>query len=195
MSTSDGWTLKRETLVYETPWIKVRDCDVIAPTGNPAKYGWVSMQQLAIGVLPIDEDGNTWLVGQHRFCTQSYTWEIPEGGGKLGEDPAQSGLRELGEEVGLTAKHMIPILSDLQLSNSITDEIGYGFIAHSLSPATGFEPDDTEVFSVRKLPVREALSMVDRGEITDMLSIAVLLKGYRLAIMNKLPEQIASAFL
>ena len=194
MKTSEGWILKKETLVYETPWIRVRDCDVIAPTGNPAKYGAVSMKQRAVGILPVDEDGNTWLVGQHRFCLNDYTWEIPEGGAAPDETPLDAGRRELAEEVGLAATHMLPILDSAQISNSITDEIGFGFIASGLSPVSGFEQDDTEALAVRKLPVREALAMVDREEITDMLSIVILLKAHRLAIMNKLPEQIAKAF-
>jgi len=60
-------------------------------------------------------------VGQFRFPLNTYSWEIPEGGGPHGIDPLESVKRELLEEVGYTAKNWMPLL-EMYLSNSVSDE-------------------------------------------------------------------------
>lgn len=190
-----GWVIKTKEAVFETNWLTVHKYKCIAPTGVEVDYGAVEFKNLAIGVLPIDEKGFTWLVGQHRFPTgNNYSWEIPEGGGKIGVDPVESAARELSEEVNLKAAEYIPVLENVHLSNSVTSEVGFGYVALGLSPCHEHEPDDTENLSMRYLPVYEVMEMIDRGEITDMLTIAILLRAYHLANMGKLPEPAASAF-
>ena len=66
--------------VYDNAWISVAEHRVIDPSGNPGIYGKVSFQNTAVGVIPVDEQGNTWLVGQYRYVLDEYSWEIPEGG-------------------------------------------------------------------------------------------------------------------
>src|SRR4051812_41706535 len=99
----NSWTTRGKTVKYETPWIKVSEYDVLTPAGRPSIYGVVSFKNLAIGVLPLDKDYNTWLVGQWRFPLEQYSWEIPEGGCPLGEKPLDAAKRELKEETGLIA--------------------------------------------------------------------------------------------
>lgn len=77
--TSHGtpWRPGEARLVYENPWISVSEHQAVAPTGRPALYGVVRFKNLAIGVLPIHDDGTIVLVGQHRFAHGAYSWEIP----------------------------------------------------------------------------------------------------------------------
>ena len=53
--------------------------------------------------LPYEQQ-HTWIVGQYRYPHRAYSWEIPEGGGPVGEEPLLSAQRELAEEVGLSAR-------------------------------------------------------------------------------------------
>lgn len=193
MSERRKWQILREDKVYETNWLSVHDYDVIAPTGHQGVYGKVHIKQFAIGVLPVDENGFTYLVGQERFCFDQYSWELPEGGGKFTDPPLETARRELAEETNLAAKHFIPIFSNAHFSNSMTDEIGYAFLAHDLYETSG-KPDETEDLSLRHLPLKEVFSMANQGLITDLFTLAMLWRAYHLAHTSSLPADIASHF-
>ena len=98
-----GWKTKSSAVVYENPWIKICHEEVVTPKGTDGIYGVVHFKNTAIGVVPIDAEGNTWLVKQSRYTLNQYTWEIPEGGCPQGESPLAAAQRELEEEVGLKA--------------------------------------------------------------------------------------------
>lgn len=169
-----GWKTKSTCCVYENPWIKVSHEEVIAPTGNPGIYGVVHFKNKAIGVVPIDAEGNTWLVRQSRYTLNQFTWEIPEGGCPQGEEPLAAAQRELEEEVGLRAHHWQPLMT-MHLSNSVTDEVSEVYIARDLYFGEQ-RLDETEAIEIKKLPLREAIAMVQCGEITDAISVAALLR-------------------
>ena len=89
------WQITDEKEVYDNPWINLTEYQVINPSGNPGIYGKVHFKNRAIGVVPLDTELNTYLVGQYRFTLSQYSWEIPEGGGPLNEDPLDAAKREL----------------------------------------------------------------------------------------------------
>jgi 8-oxo-dGTP pyrophosphatase MutT (NUDIX family) len=128
---------------------------------------------------------NTWLVGQHRYVLNEWSWEIPEGGGPLNVDVLASAQRELREETGLTAQRWTQI-QRVHLSNSVSNEEGFIFLAEELTEGTK-DLEDTEAdMKVWKLPLTDALNMVLKGEITDSLSVMGLLKvGRMLGISGK----------
>lgn len=168
------WQTLSVTDVYENSWIHVAEHRVINPAGQPGIYGKVSFKSLACGIIPIDPDDNTWIVGQYRYTLDDYSWEIPMGGIPLGEDLIAGARRELREETGLTARRWAKIL-DVHISNSVTDEAGVVLIAEDLSQGEP-EFDQTEQIEIRKLPFRALLQMTLDGEITDLLSVAGVLK-------------------
>ena len=168
------WKTLSIKTAYENPWIKVTHRDVINPAGKPGIYGLVHFKNIAVGVVPLDKDNNTWLVGQYRYTLGRYSWEIPEGGCPAGENPLEAGKRELKEETGLVASEWEQLL-ELHTSNSVTDEYGVAFIARQLKMGES-EPEDTEDITVKKVPFSEAYQMVMEGEITDVLSMAAIMK-------------------
>lgn len=176
-------TLKRKT-VYENPWISVTHSDVLTPTGTDGIYGLVHFKNRAIGIVPLDKDGNTWLVGQFRYALNEYSWEIPEGGAPIGEDNLDAAKRELKEETGITAKKWTKILN-FATSNSVTDELGTCFVAQDLEFGE-MELEETEDITVKKLPFEAALQMVFEGKITDALSIMGLMTTKLMLEQNKL---------
>lgn len=178
MSTENNWkTLSCET-VYENAWLEVSHREVINPAGKDGIYGVVKFKNKALGIIPLDEEGNIYLVGQFRYALNEYSWEIPEGGGPFDEDVLEAAKRELKEETGLFAAHWTR-LSRIHTSNSATDEEGFLFLAEGLSQ-TDAEPEETEELQVKKLPLSEAVEMVMRSEITDSISIAGILMAARL---------------
>ncbi|QRK07357.1 NUDIX hydrolase [Archangium violaceum] len=184
-SERNPWTTLSSALKYENPWIRVTEHQVLNPKGRPGIYGTVHFRNLAVGVLPIDAEGYTWLVGQYRYPLNQYSWEIPEGGGKLGEDPLLAAKRELQEEVGLIAGSWQELMR-MHLSNSVTDELSICYVAWSLSK-TEAAPEETEELKVRRLPFSEAFAMVERGEITDSISVAAILKVQLMILSGKAP--------
>jgi 8-oxo-dGTP pyrophosphatase MutT (NUDIX family) len=172
-------------VAYDNKWITVTHDDIITPAGTAGIYGKVHFKNYAIGIIPIDAEGNTYLVGQYRYVLNEYSWEIPEGGGLLENDILEAAKRELQEEVGLCAEKWTQIAT-LNTSNSVTDEIGLVFIAQELS-ATEAAPDDTEQLQIKKLPLSEAFEMARDGRIKDALSLVALLK-LQLLMDKKLPH-------
>ena len=173
--TKNPWKTLGTTVPYSNPWISISHNDVLNPAGGKGIYGVVQFKNVAIGILPLDADNNTWLVGQYRYPLGQYSWEIPEGGSPKGTDPIESAKRELKEEVGLVAQEWQPLL-EIHPSNSVTDEYGIVYIAKNLQQGEA-EPEDTEELQVKKLPFAEALQMVMNGSITDSISIAAILKA------------------
>ena len=172
--TKNPWTILSERPVYDNPWIGITEYGVINPNGGKGIYGKVHFKNLAIGVLPLDGEGNVWLVGQYRFPLNEYSWEIPEGGGDPAVEPVESAKRELREETGLIARSWTPIL-EMHLSNSVSDERAIIILARELEQREAM-PEETEQLIVRKLPFEEVYRMVEKGQITDAMSVAAILK-------------------
>jgi 8-oxo-dGTP pyrophosphatase MutT (NUDIX family) len=173
--SENPWQTLSHEEKYDNKWINVTEYKVLNPAGKPGIYGKVHFKNKAIGVIPIDKEGNTWLVGQWRFALNEWSWEIVEGGGPLKTDILESAKRELKEETGLTAKKWT-MIQRTHLSNSVSDEEGFIFLAEDISHGEN-ELEDTEAdMKVRKLPFTEALEMVNDGKITDSLSIMAILK-------------------
>ena len=183
------WTVVAKRTTYDNSWIRVTHHDVITPTGIPGIYGTVHFKNLATGVVPVDEHGFTYLVGQHRFPLDRYSWETPQGGGALDLDPLQSAARELREETGLVARQWRELMQ-ADLSNSITDERTVVFLAWDLTSGA-VSPDPTEQLVVRRLPLTEAFEMVAGGRIRDATSIMSLQAVKLLHLEGRLPTACA----
>ncbi|MBC7668849.1 MAG: NUDIX hydrolase, partial [Gemmatimonadaceae bacterium] len=145
------------------------------------------------GIVPLHADGTVTLVGQNRFPRANYSWEIPEGGAPLDENPLDGAKRELAEEVGLVAADWRLILS-LELSNSITDEHGFGYLAMDLS-LTAAAPDETEDLAVARVPFPEALDAAVAGHMPDALTVALLLRVHHMAVKGELPAKLTQLVL
>jgi len=183
------WSVTSEKQVYDNPWITLTEYQTIAPTGRPALYGKLAFKNRAIGVVPLHADGTVTLVGQNRFPHANYSWELPEGGAPLDEDPLDGAKRELAEEVGLVAGDWRAILT-MELSNSITDEFCHGFLAMDLTP-TATAPDETEDLAMVRVPFAQALDAAVSGQMPDSLTVALLLRVHHMAVKGELPDDLA----
>lgn len=172
--TNNPWKTLSSEEKYDNNWITVTEHQVINPSGGKGIYGEVHFKNLAIGVLPLDDEHYTWLVGQYRYPLKAYSWEIPEGGGPLGTDPELSAKRELVEETGLVASKLTEI-QRMHLSNSVSDELAIIYLAQDLELGKA-APEETEDLQLLKVPFTKAVDMVMNGEITDSMSVAAILK-------------------
>ena len=167
------WIRLNSRTVFENDWMAVREDHVRNPNGGENQYGWVHFKNRAVAIVAMDDEQNVWLVGQHRYTLDEWSWELPMGGASTDESLLDAAKRELREETGLTAERWTEVMT-LHTSNSITDEVGHVYVAEGLTEGpTDFE--ETEVLEVRKLPLPDAIEMARSGEITDAISVAALL--------------------
>jgi 8-oxo-dGTP pyrophosphatase MutT (NUDIX family) len=179
------WTRRSRRVAYANPWLTVWHDDVVRPDGQPGIYGVVHFENVAAGVVAIDAEDRVALVGQHRYTLDEYSWEIPEGGVPEGEDPLPGAQRELREETGVDAAEW-RLLSRVHLSNSVSDEVAYLYLATGLQHGEA-TPDGTEALEVRWMPFDEVLAMTADGRITDAMSVLAI-QGVALARLGEAPQ-------
>jgi 8-oxo-dGTP pyrophosphatase MutT (NUDIX family) len=180
--TGNPWRTLATRMVYDNPWIRLREDQVIRPDGAPGIYGVVHFKHIAVGVLPVEE-AHVYLVGQYRYTLGRYSWEIPEGGCPADENPLDAARRELEEETGLRAERWEK-MGEAHLSNSVSDELAVWFLATGLTLGQ-HSPEGTEQLSVRRVPLREAWRMAQAGEITDAISLLALMQ-YQLRLAHNI---------
>lgn len=189
----DPWIVKSVTRAFENDWFHVDAHDVTRPDGKPGHYGVIRIRRLAVGVLPIEDDGSVHMVGQWRFPLGRYSWEMPEGGAEPGEDARECAERELAEETGLRAGSFLKVL-EMDLSNSLTDERAVLFVASDLAPGRA-APEPVEVLKHHRAHFTDVLERVADGRIRDALTVATVLRAHHMAVTGQLPAPLAAAML
>ncbi len=174
MSTKNPWITHSTEEIYKNPWFRILHNLVTRPDGLPGTYSYLDKTP-ATGVVALTPEKEIYLVGQFRYAINCYSWEIIEGGVDANETPLECIQRELKEEAGLIAKKWEQLGPEIYLSNSVTSEVSYLFLAQDLE-ITQAQPEGTEILEVKKVPLKNALEMVESGEITDALSIIAILK-------------------
>jgi ADP-ribose pyrophosphatase len=171
------WQTRSTRPVYENRWIKVREDIALLPDGRTTIYGVVDAGE-CVGILPFTGPDIVLLVGQYRYVTRGFYWEIPTGAQHAGESLEQAAQRELAEEAGREAGQLVR-LCDFHTSKSIMRETAHLFLARDLRPVSR-QPDATEFIERREFPFAEVLRMVERSEIKDSMSVIAVLHAARL---------------
>lgn len=167
------WQRQSRTRIYDNAWIRVSHDQVINPSGKEGIYGVVHYKNKALGVVALDPENRVYLVGQHRYPLDLWTWEIPEGGVPAFEDSLAGIQRELREETGASSEKWILLAQDLMLSNSVSDEKAELWLCLDCREGES-SPEETEELQVQKIPIQEALARVESGEIKDAMSVMAL---------------------
>lgn len=173
------WQTLTSRQVYANAWLTVREDLVLRADGSPGIYGVMQPRRVATGVVALTDAGEVWLVGQFRYPTDVYSWEIIEGGADPHEDPLAGARRELREEAGLEAADWRLLGGEVHLSNSLTSERALIYLARGLREVEA-TPEVTEVLRLARVPLARALALVDQGAITDAVSVIGLLRAERL---------------
>jgi 8-oxo-dGTP pyrophosphatase MutT (NUDIX family) len=187
------WTDKGVTRVFENGWFGIDSHTVIRPDGDESIYSVMRPHGVAVGVLPIEDDGRVHMVGQWRFTLGRYSWEMPEGGAGRDEPALECAKRELQEETGLSAGRFEKIL-EMDLSNSITDERAVLFLATDLKPGNA-SPEPTEILRRHTAPFAEVMARVVDGRIRDAMTVAAVLRAHHMAVTGQLAKPLADAML
>jgi 8-oxo-dGTP pyrophosphatase MutT (NUDIX family) len=189
VNKDNPWSILRSTKVHEDSHLATIEHLVRDPAGQERTYTVAHFRHVGVRVLPVDHEGCTTLVGQHRFAAGYYSWELPAGNREKEEPPVVGAARELREETGLIAQHWheLPYLIP---SGSISDERQLLFLAWGVAQGET-SPDPQERLSIRRLPFAEALHLVLSGQIHDGGTVALVLWAHLGAVRGLLPEEVA----
>ncbi|KRF48902.1 NUDIX hydrolase [Terrabacter sp. Soil811] len=171
-----SWPVRATTVVYENPWIRVREDAVTRPDGTDGIYGVVELQRPAVFVVALTEADEVVLVTVDRH-TVGTSVEVPAGGTD-GEDPLVAARRELAEETGLAARDWREI-GTMNALNGVCRAPEVVYLATGLArvpgaPASAARAEEG-IRDVRRVPVREVIGLVRDGAITDGETIAALM--------------------
>lgn len=174
MAPTNPWVTQASRTAYENGWIRVREDQVLRPDGQPGVYGVVEIRP-SVGIVATDESDRIVLVGQWRYAVGRHSIEIPRGGSQPGEDDMLAvAKRELAEEAGLLARHW-ECLGAVDVCNGVTDDVQSLYWATGLS-TTDMNLDPEEDIVVHWRPFNEAVRMILDGRITEVCSVAAVLK-------------------
>lgn len=168
------WVTQASRTAYENRWIRVREDQVLRPDGKPGLYGVVEIRP-SVGIVAMDDQDRVVLVGQWRYTMDRYSWEVPRGGSHDGEADMQAvAARELAEEAGVTAAHW-RALGPVDVCNGVARDVQSLFLATGLSP-TDRNLDPEEEIQLQWTPFSKAIEMAMDGRITEVCSVAALLR-------------------
>ncbi|SFK45527.1 NUDIX hydrolase [Cellulomonas sp. KH9] len=170
------WQTVTSRIVHRNPWITVREDDVVAPDGRPARYGVVEVRP-AVFVVALTDDDEVVLVTTDRYTVGPGSVEVPAGGTD-GQEPLVAAQRELAEEAGLTAREWTPV-GEVDALNGVARAVEHVFVARGLAPvaepaATAREQATEGITAVRTVPFGEVLGMIRRGEVRDAETVTAV---------------------
>ena len=177
MKGTNPWRTLSSRIVYENAWVRVREDQVTRPDGGSGIYGVIEIPA-SVGIVAIDDQDQIALVGQWRYPLGRYSWEIPRGGSHGAPDILGVAQRELAEEVGVEAAEWQQI-GTVDVCNGVTNDVQHFFLATGLRPASAHQ-DPFEQVIAEWQPFSRALEMVMKGGITEVCSVAAILKVEKL---------------
>lgn len=157
---------------YQGRAFNVRRDHLLTPSGATVKYDIIEHIG-SVSIVPVDENGQMYFVRQYRHATQLHLLELPAGTLEPDEEPAIAALREIREEIGMSAQELKEIGS-FYLAPGYSTELMHVFLASGLSHDP-LDPDADEYLSVETMPVEAALHMAESGQMQDAKSLAALL--------------------
>lgn len=165
------WITVKRKIVYESPYLRVREDEVIRPDGKKGIYNVVSKGRSNV-IIPVSDSGEFYLVGQWRYPISRYSWELPGGKTEGGETLIQTGKRELWEETHLVAKNWRN-LGWLDLLSGVSDDIFDILVAEGVSLEKSEEVDADCINQIKAVSFKKLLEMLGK-EIRNAQSLAAL---------------------
>ena len=159
-------------IVYENPWIRVREDKIIGPNGKEGIYGVMESND-SVMVIVLNNKKEVYLINAYSYPDQSWNWELP-GGGDDGEDAIVASKRELIEETGIVAEEWT-LLGKTRVCNGLMTERQSTYLARNLSMTDKKDAADEAIVSQGKFySLPEIHKMMQQGKINDSQSLAGL---------------------
>jgi 8-oxo-dGTP pyrophosphatase MutT (NUDIX family) len=165
MNNDNPWKTLSSKIVYQNPWIKVREDAVVRPDGSDGIYGVMESKD-SVMVVVLNDKNEVFLIRTFSYPVLSWSWELPGGGGE-GEDAEIASRRELIEETGIRADRW-DLLGQTRVCNGLMTEKMTTFLARNLSFGDKEDSDDKDFISHGKFVSFEEIDeMIEKGKIDD----------------------------
>ncbi|HZI78505.1 MAG TPA: NUDIX hydrolase [Vicinamibacterales bacterium] len=129
----------------------------------------------SVVIVPMTPANDVILVRQYRHAIGRYTWELPAGSLKPGEDALAAARRECQEEIGMVAERLERLGSFFPTPGYCNEEMHFFLAAGLREPRAGDEEahqDEDEDIETRRVPLEELRAMIGRGEVVDLKTVA-----------------------
>jgi len=159
--------------LWQSRWYNVRQDALRAHNGSEFTYTVIEKPD-AVWIVPVTADGELVLINQYRYAISEWCLEVPAGNIEAGVDAVAMAARELCEEIGGTAREIVPV-TEFYTMNGIGSELAKVYLALDITLG---EPqrEATEIIELQRVPVAEGLQMARDGAIKDGPSaLAILL--------------------
>lgn len=179
LSGDNPWQTCSSRVVFDNGHLRLFEDDVIQPDGLPGSYAYLRLGVPVVGIVPVTDDGNVYLVRQWRYPWQQNSWEIPAGHAEGDEEPLAGAQRELAEEAGLQASSWEPLGTGF--GSAAIDARYHLYLARGLSPAgNGAQRDGAEEDLIaRAVPLESAVAAAMDGRIVHAFTVVGLLRAAR----------------
>jgi len=167
-----NYSILNREIIYQGRAFEVQKVYLQLPDQKKRYYDLVAHHD-SVTIVPVDRDGNIWLVSQYRLGVDDQLLELPAGVLEAGEDPKEGAMREIREEIGM-AGHELKLIGDFYLAPGYSSEHMYVYLATELYPST-LDPDSDEFLKIHKISISEVMQMAEKGEIKDSKTLASLL--------------------
>ncbi|HZU25209.1 MAG TPA: NUDIX hydrolase [Bryobacteraceae bacterium] len=174
MAESNPWRTLSSRIAYRNEWISVREDEVIRPDGGRGIYGVIEIRP-SVGVVALNASAEIALVRQWRYTSGRCTLEIPRGGSSDADTSMlDAARRELREECGYAASSWTE-LGSVDVCNGVTTDVQHLFVATGLT-WVGTHQEAVEQIATEWRPFGDAVRMALTGEITEVCSVAAILR-------------------
>ncbi len=170
---SEEKTIKSE-LIFDGKVVKLFVDEAQLDNGMTA-YRELIKHPGGVCVLPIDDNGDVYMVKQFRYPFMKVLYELPAGKLEFGEDHRACGIRELKEETGAEAGSF-EYLGCIYPTVAYDTEIIHMYLARDLHFGDQ-KLDEGEFLDVVKLPFDKVFKMAMNGELPDAKTQTAVLKA------------------
>jgi len=172
MNDKNPWTTISTKTMYENPWMRVREDEVIRPDGSGGIYGVMESKDSVV-IVALNESNEVYLIRSFNYPVSTWSWGLPGGGGD-GEEAEVASKRELAEETGIIANKWT-LLGKTRVSSGLMTERMAVLLARDLSFGDRLDADDKELISDGKFVSFEEIDkMIAVGEIDDAQTVTGL---------------------
>jgi len=132
----------------------------------------------SVVIVPMNDANEIVLVRQYRHAIGRYTWEVPAGSLKPGENVKAAARRECQEEIGMVAERLEPLGSFFPTPGYCNEEMHFFRAAELREPRAGDDEahqDEDDDIETRRVSLAELRAMIARAEIVDLKTVGAVM--------------------